>query len=71
MNDFEVVFKENAIDSVIYFAALKAIGESVEKTLEYYTNNLVNTLILLNLMKKYSDIKRRLSDEHKKRYIFK
>lgn len=49
----EVVFKENKIDSVIHFAALKAVGESVEKPLEYYTNNLVNTLTLLNLIKKY------------------
>lgn len=53
MNDFEIVFKENDIDSVIHFAALKAVGESVEKPLQYYTNNLVNTLLLLNLMKKY------------------
>ena len=35
----EVVFKENKIDSVIHFAALKAVGESVEKPLEYYSNN--------------------------------
>lgn len=55
-DELEVVFKENNIDSVIHFAALKAVGESVEKPLEYYTNNLVNTLILLNLMRKY-DVK--------------
>lgn len=53
----EVVFKENNIDSVIHFAALKSVGESVAKPLEYYTNNLVNTLTLLNLMKKY-DVKK-------------
>ena len=50
----EIVFKENKIDSVIHFAAYKAVGESVEKPLEYYTNNLVNTLTVLNLMKKYN-----------------
>lgn len=53
----EAVFKENKIDSVIHFAAFKAVGESVEKPLEYYTNNLVGTLILLNLMRKY-DVKK-------------
>lgn len=52
----EVVFKENKIDSVIHFAAFKAVGESVEKPLEYYTNNLVNTLVLLDVMRKY-DVK--------------
>ena len=55
-DELEVVFKENNIDSVIHFAALKAVGESVEMPLEYYTNNLVNTLTLLNLMRKY-DVK--------------
>ena len=49
----EVVFKENKVDSVIHFAAYKAVGESVSKPLEYYTNNIGNTLIVLNLMKKY------------------
>ena len=56
-DELEVVFKENDIDSVIHFAALKAVGESVAKPLEYYTNNLVNTLTLLNLMRKY-DVKK-------------
>jgi UDP-glucose 4-epimerase len=56
-NKLEVVFKESKIDSVIHFAALKAVGESVEKPLEYYNNNLVNTLTLLNLMKNY-DVKK-------------
>lgn len=42
-----------SIDSVIHFAALKAVGESVSKPLEYYTNNLVNTLMILNGMRKY------------------
>ena len=39
------------IDSVIHFAGLKAVGESVSKPLEYYTNNLVNTLMILNVMR--------------------
>jgi len=38
-------------DAVIHFAGLKAVGESVAKPLEYYTNNLVNTLVLLNVMR--------------------
>lgn len=53
-DDLEIVFKENKIDSVIHFAALKAVGESVEKPLEYYYNNLNSTLVLLKLMKKYN-----------------
>ena len=40
------------IDAVIHFAGLKAVGESVGKPLEYYTNNLINTLYLLNTMRK-------------------
>lgn len=51
--DLEKVFKENNIESVIHFAAYKAVGESVEKPLEYYSNNIISTLNLLNLMKKY------------------
>lgn len=45
------VFDENKIEAVIHFAALKAVGESVEKPLEYYRNNLDSTLILLRQMK--------------------
>lgn len=54
IEDLEVVFKENKIDSVIHFAAYKAVGESVAKPLEYYSNNIINTLTVLNLMKKYT-----------------
>ena len=50
----EVVFKENKIDAVIHFAAYKAVGESVEKPLEYYINNLTSTLVVLDLMREYS-----------------
>ena len=52
--ELELVFKENNIDSVIHFAAYKSVGESVEKPLEYYSNNIINTLTVLNLMKKYN-----------------
>ena len=48
------VFKENNIESVIHFAGLKAVGESVEKPIKYYHNNVTGTLILLKLMKKYN-----------------
>ena len=50
----EQVFKENKIDSVIHCAAFKAVGESMVKPIEYYTNNLMSTLIVAKLMKKYS-----------------
>jgi len=42
------------IDSVIHFAGLKAVGESVAKPLEYYTNNLTSTLVLLNAMRAHN-----------------
>jgi UDP-glucose 4-epimerase len=49
----ERLFCDNPdIDAVIHFAALKAVGESVEKPLEYYSNNLIGTLGLLREMKK-------------------
>lgn len=50
----EKVFNENKIDSVIHFAGYKAVGESVEKPLDYYTNNVSGTLNLLNVMKKHN-----------------
>ena len=50
----EQVFKENNIEAVMDFAALKAVGESIQKPLEYYNNNLISFLVVLNLMKKYS-----------------
>ena len=48
------VFNENDIEAVIHFAGLKAVGESVEKPIEYYHNNITGTLVLLKLMKKYN-----------------
>lgn len=45
------IFKENKIDSVIHFAGLKAVGESVAKPLEYYENNIAGTITLLKAMR--------------------
>jgi len=47
------VFFKNHIDAVIHLAGLKAVGESVEKPIEYYYNNLVANMNLLELMKNY------------------
>ena len=47
------VFKKYKIDSVIHFAGLKAVGESVSEPLKYYDNNIVGTLRLLEVMKKH------------------
>ena len=50
----EAVFAAHPdITAVIHFAGLKAVGESVAKPLEYYTNNLVSTLVLLNVMRSH------------------
>ena len=45
------IFTEQKIDAVVHFAGLKAVGESVEKPLEYYENNLNGTFVLLNAMR--------------------
>ena len=47
------IFNENEIDSVIHFAGLKAVGESCEKPLEYITNNISRTLVMLDVMRKH------------------
>ncbi|MCQ4865776.1 UDP-glucose 4-epimerase GalE [Pseudoflavonifractor phocaeensis] len=53
-DEVEALFaKYPDIDAVIHFAGLKAVGESVVKPLEYYTNNLVNSLVLLNAMRRH------------------
>ena len=51
--NLEKVFEENTIECVIHFAGYKAVGESVEKPLEYYHNNIGSTIILLEVMKKF------------------
>ena len=45
------IFAENDIEAVIHFAGLKAVGESVVKPIEYYDNNLISTLVLLEVMR--------------------
>jgi UDP-glucose 4-epimerase len=49
----EFVFEKYDIDSVIHFAGLKAVGESVSNPLDYYDNNINGTLVLCKVMKKY------------------
>ena len=49
----EKIFAAHTIDWVIHFAGLKAVGESVQKPILYYDNNLVSTLVLLETMAKY------------------
>lgn len=48
------VFEENTFDAVIHFAGLKAVGESVQKPLWYYNNNITGTLNLCELMNEYN-----------------
>lgn len=48
------IFRKNKLDAIIHFAGLKAVGESVEKPLLYYDNNLTNTITLLKLMQKHN-----------------
>ncbi len=50
----EDVFANNQIDSVIHFAALKAVGESVRIPMQYYWNNITGTLTLLQVMEKFN-----------------
>ena len=53
-NILEKIFTENDIEAVIDFAAYKAVGESVQKPVEYYTNNVSTVLVLLDEMKKHN-----------------
>lgn len=53
-NLLDKIFSENKIDCVIDFAAYKAVGESVNKPIEYYTNNVSSVLTLLTCMQKYN-----------------
>ena len=47
------IFADAHYDAVLHFAGLKAVGESVEKPLDYYRNNIMSTVNLLDAMKKY------------------
>lgn len=49
----EEIFSAHAIDCVIHFAGLKAVGESCRKPIEYYNNNLYGTLVLLDVMRRH------------------
>ena len=52
--DLRKVFEQyGPIDAVVHFAGLKAVGESVQKPLDYYQNNLDSTFTLLRVMRKY------------------
>lgn len=53
-DSLENIFKEDHYDAVIHFAGYKAVGESIEKPLMYYDNNIRGTLNLLELMSKYN-----------------
>jgi len=56
IRDFDAldqILSQNNIRSVIHFAGLKAVGESVEKPLEYYENNITGTLVLLEALRKH------------------
>lgn len=48
------IFAKHKIDGVIHFAASKAVGESVEKPLLYYRNNILSLIVILEAMKKYN-----------------
>lgn len=54
MASFRKVFEAEHFDAVIHFAGLKAVGESVAKPVEYYSNNLISTCNLLTLMKEFN-----------------
>ncbi len=56
-NAVKKVFAKIRLDAVIHFAGLKAVGESVSKPLDYYRNNLIGTLNLLEVMKEH-DVKK-------------
>ena len=53
-NALEKVFEENNIEAVMNFAGYKAVGESVQKPIEYYMNNITGCLVVLDVMKKYN-----------------
>lgn len=53
-NLLDEVFNEESIDAVIHFAGLKAVGESVEKPLYYYHNNITGTINLCHAMQKHN-----------------
>ena len=53
-SDLDSLFTKENIDAVIHFAGFKAVGESVQKPIEYYQNNLGSTLNLVNVMRNHN-----------------
>ncbi len=53
-NILKTIFKKHKIDAVIHFAGYKAVGESVEKPLMYYKNNIYSTINLCEVMKEHN-----------------
>ncbi len=53
IQEIETIFNDHAIDAVIHFAGLKAVGESVSIPLQYFHNNITGTLNLLQVMKEH------------------
>ena len=51
--ELDAVFRETAVDAVIHFAGLKAVGESVAMPLHYYRNNITGSLVLFEVMAKH------------------
>lgn len=52
-DEMDIIFKKHAFDGIIHFAGYKAVGESVEKPLMYYHNNVLSTIVLSELALKY------------------
>ena len=52
--DLRRIFEKEQIESVIHFAGLKAVGESVSKPIEYYYNNIAGTLVLCDVMRRHN-----------------
>jgi UDP-glucose 4-epimerase len=51
--ELAAVFQASRVDAVIHFAGLKAVGESVARPLQYYTNNITGSLVLFKVMAEY------------------
>jgi UDP-glucose 4-epimerase len=54
LNAMTDIFNQHKFDGVIHLAGLKAVNESIQKPLLYYQNNLLSTLVLLEVMQKYA-----------------
>ena len=63
------IFQENAIDWVIHFAGLKAVGESCAKPIEYYDNNLYGTLCLLSVRGRLSGVPYTVAEEENTSFL--